>query len=105
VRGRLGWMIGGASLAGAAVVGVVRKLRRAQLPSPPLGQEDPRALELRQKLDESKGLLEEREEFESAETPVDRAEPTGGDLAERRRQVHERGRGVAEEMRGGPAPD
>ena len=36
---------------------------------------DPRADELRRKLAEARTIVEEREEFEAAETPVDRAEP------------------------------
>ena len=43
-----------------------------------------------------------RDEFEEAETTVDQAEPPRG-LDERRREVHERARAAAEEMRGGDA--
>ena len=65
-------------------------------PSPP--GPDPRADELRRKLAESRAIVEEREEFEAAETPVDKAEPAPG-LDERRRRVHERARGTARKMR------
>jgi hypothetical protein len=59
---------------------------------------DPRAAELRQKLDESRGIADERDAFESGETPVDQAEPAA--VEDRRRAVHERGRAAAEHMRG-----
>ena len=59
---------------------------------------DPRAEDLRRKLAESRAIVEEREEFEAAETPVDKAEPAPG-LDERRRRVHERARGTARKMR------
>ena len=53
---------------------------------------DPRADELRRRLDESRALSEEREDFTSGETPVD--------AEERRRDVHARGRSAIDEMRG-----
>jgi len=61
---------------------------------------DPRAEELRRKLDESRSMVEEREEFEGAELPVDRAEPAPEDPESRRRAVHEAGRATIEQMRG-----
>jgi hypothetical protein len=91
VRARTAWL-GALGVAGAAVV---RALRRKPLPAPVA---DPRAEELRQKLDESRAVVDEREEFESAETPVDQAE-----VDDRRRAVHERGRAAAEQMRGDSA--
>ena len=93
VRARIAW------LAGAAGAGVTlyRKLKRAPAPT-----DDPRAEELRRKLDESRTIVEEREEFEAAETPVD--EVTGpeaeAEVEDRRKAVHERGRAAADEMRG-----
>jgi hypothetical protein len=51
------------------------------------------AEELRRKLDESRGLVGEQEDFSSAETPVD--------LDARRRQVHDSGRAALDEMRRG----
>ena len=63
---------------------------------------DPRAEELRRRLDESRTLVEERDEFEAGEIPVDEAETTSG-VDERRREVHEAGRGSIDEMRG-PSP-
>jgi hypothetical protein len=56
--------------------------------------------ELRRKLDESRALAAEREEFESGETTVDRAEPVPGTLEERRRRVHEQAQAAVDEMRG-----
>ena len=91
VRARTAWL-GAVGVAGAAVV---RALRRKPTAAPAL---DPRAEELRQKLDESRAVVDEREEFESAETPVDEAE-----VDDRRRSVHERGRAAAEQMRGDAA--
>jgi hypothetical protein len=79
------------TVAGAAAY---KRLRRSE----PAPAEDPRAEELRRKLDESRTIVEEREEFESAETPVDAAEPV--EVADRRKAVHERGRAAADEMRG-----
>jgi hypothetical protein len=90
VRARLAWLAGAVGVAGAVVY---RKLLRA----PAVG-ENPRAAELRQRLDESRAIVEEREEFEAAETTVDAAEETGPEA--RRRDVHERGRAAAEKMRG-----
>lgn len=92
---RLAWLAG-AGLAGFAAARALLRRRRGVPAPPPV---DPRADELRQKLAEARDLAGEREEFEAAETPVDRAEPPG-ELADRRREVHERGRAAAEEMRG-----
>ena len=58
---------------------------------------DPRADELRRRLEESRSIVEERDEFESAETPVDRA------VEERRREVHDEARAAIDEMRGRPS--
>jgi len=90
MRARLAWLFGAAGAAGVAY----RTLRRR-----PVGEAaaDPRADELRRKLDESKPIVEEREEFEAGETPVDEAEPTS--LEDKRTAVHERGREAVREMR------
>ena len=56
---------------------------------------DPRADELRRRLDESRALAEEEpaaDDFTSGETPVD--------ADERREDVHARGRAAIDEMRG-----
>ena len=74
--------------------------RRRRPREPPAEQGDPRADELRRRLAESRDLAGEREEFEGGETTVDEAEPTGADLEERRRRIHEAGRAAAGEMRG-----
>ena len=94
---RRGWLAGAAAVAAGLLYRVLRRRRSRQDAAPAA---DPRAEELRRKLDESRTLVAEREEFESAETPVDRAEATGSHVDDRRRDVHERGRAVAEEMRG-----
>ena len=89
-------------LSGAAAgFGLYRLLARRR-PAPvweePPAPEDPRAEKLRRRLAEARTMVEEREEFEAAETPVDKAEPAPG-LDERRRRVHERARGTARKMR------
>jgi len=88
VRGRTAWIAGALGAAGVAY----RTLRRRPRPAA-----DPRADELRRKLDESKQVVDDRAEFESGETPVDQAEPS---LEEKRAAVHERGQAAAREMRG-----
>jgi hypothetical protein len=60
---------------------------------------DPRAENLRRKLEESRSIVEEREEFEGAELTVDQAEPAPEDPESRRREVHESARSTVEQMR------
>jgi len=72
-----------------------------EAPPAPEPSEDPRADELRRRLAEARTMVEEREEFEAAETPVDRAEPAP-EVDERRRRVHDEGRRAAERMRRRP---
>jgi hypothetical protein len=93
--------------AAAAGFGLVRVLvrRRAILEPPPERAGDPRAEELRRKLDESRGLAEEREQFESGETTVDAADAGQSDPDDRRRAVHEQGRETVDRMRGADDPD
>jgi len=89
VRNRAAWIAGALGAVGVAY----RSLRRQ-----PKQAADPRADELRRKLDESKPLVEEREEFESGETTVDAVDsPT---LEEKRAAVHERSQTAAREMKG-----
>jgi hypothetical protein len=87
-----------AGLAALGLYGALASRRRRPLPAPAPAAPDPRAEELRRKLAESRAIVEEREEFEAAETPVDRVEPAP-ELDERRRRVHERARGTARKMR------
>lgn len=78
-----------ALLGGLALVRAL--LRRRSRLAPPPELPDPRADELRRKLDESRTLVGEQEDLSSGETPVD--------ADERRREVHERGRAAIDEMR------
>jgi hypothetical protein len=62
---------------------------------------DPRAEELRRKIDESQPVVVEREEYEAAETPVDEADvpmEAPEDPADRRKAVHAEGRSAVERM-------
>jgi hypothetical protein len=95
VRRLLTWLTGAAS--GIALYRWLSRARRpvAEVPEATL---DPRAAELRARLEESRALVDEREQFEAGETAVDEAEP-GLDPAERRRRVHEQGRAAVDEMR------
>jgi hypothetical protein len=86
VKGR--WLVGALGLAGVAAW--FRRRRRAE---PAVAAASP-AQELRRKLDESRQLVDEQREADSAETPVD--------LDERRRSVHEAGRAAVDEMKGEP---
>jgi hypothetical protein len=101
MRKALALLAGGAAL-GAGLARVFRKGPRAaqELDTGP----DPRADELRTRLAEAREVADEREEVEAAETPVDEAEATGEDLAERRRKVHAHGHAVAGEMRRRSSP-
>ena len=76
----------------AVAGGAAYRALRARSRAPQLDPAD----KLRRKLDESREIVGEREEFEAAETPVDRAEPG---VEERRRTVHERGRAAIDDMR------
>jgi hypothetical protein len=78
--------------------------RRASVTAaPPVEHDppDPRAEELRRKLAESRALVEERETFEAAEPTVDATEHAPDDPERRRREVHDAGRQIADEMRRG----
>ena len=97
---RLLTLLSGA-IAGFGLYRLLAARRRApayEAPPEPEPGDDPRAEELRRRLAEARTMVEEREEFEAAETPVDEAEPAPG-LDERRRRVHERARGTARKMR------
>jgi len=84
------WLLGAFALFGF--------LRRRREPA--VAGLDPRAEELRRKLEESRALVEERDEFEGAELTVDLAEPPPEDPESRRHAVHEAGRAAVERMRG-----
>jgi hypothetical protein len=89
VKRPLAWLLGA-----VAVFGFWRRRRE---PAPPAL--DPRAEELRQKLEESRAIIDDRDEFEGAELTVDLAEPAPEDPESRRRAVHESARSTAEQMR------
>jgi len=89
VRNRAAWIAGALGAAGVAYRALRRQPRQAA---------DPRADELRRKLDESKPLVEEREQFESGETTVDTVD--SATLDEKRAALHERGQAAAREMKG-----
>ena len=72
-------------------------VRRGSAPVEP----EPHAEALKTKLAEAREVADDREEFESAETPVDQAESVPLEVGDRRASVHERGRQVAEQMRRG----
>jgi hypothetical protein len=93
VQGRLALLLGGAVVAGAAAYRAIT--RRPPAPVVP----DPHVEALKTKLAEARVAADDREEFESAETPIDQAESVPPEIAERRSSVHERGRQAAEEMR------
>jgi hypothetical protein len=91
VNRRLAFLTGGVALGAAAVWRVVRRRPR------PEAESDPRAEELRARLDESRAVVDDREEFEGAETTVDALEAVP-DPEERRRAVHAEGRAAVDEM-------
>ena len=94
MRSRWAWL-GSVGVAGAAAWRVLSGRKKAAADGP-----DPRAEELRKRLDESRSIVSEREEFEEAETPVDHVEERPDPAVdERRRSVHERGRSAIDEMR------
>ena len=98
MRSWIAWLAGGFGLAALAAARALRlRRRRTGGTAAPVGDE--RADALRRKLAESRALVEEREEFEGAETPVDAAEPVVGDPDERRRAVHGEARASVEQMR------
>jgi hypothetical protein len=92
VNRRLAFLTGGAAVG---LAGVWRLIRRR--PAEP-EVADPRAEELRARLDESRAVVDDREEFEGAETTVDAVEAVP-DPDERRRAVHAEGRSVVDRMR------
>ena len=93
MKRRLAFLTGGLALGVAAAW---RAVRRNPLP---VAEPDPRAEELRARLDESRAVVDDREEFEGAETTVDAVDAVP-ETEERRRAVHAEGRAAVEKMRG-----
>jgi hypothetical protein len=98
---RLLTLLSGA-VAGFGLYRLLARRRPVAVHEEPPAPDDPRAEELRRRLAEARTIVEEREEFEAAETPVDRAEPAP-EVDERRRRVHDEGRRAAERMRRRPS--
>jgi hypothetical protein len=104
--GRLAWFLAGVGVAAAAAARFFLRRPPEATPPPeppappaataPVEEEDTRADDLRQRIEESRLLLDERDEFEAAETPIDEA----ADPDSRRRDVHDRARQMVERMRG-----
>lgn len=88
------WLAG---LAGGAAV--YRAFRRTPQPRPAAA--DP-ADELKAKLAEARAAGDDRDEFETGETPIDEAPDP--DVASRRRSVHEQARAAIDEMRPAEQP-
>jgi hypothetical protein len=88
MRRPLAWVVGGLT-----VLRLVRRRRTIELQPA-----DPRADELRERLAEARSVVDERDEFEAAETTVDQAEPGFPTVDERRREIHEAGRARLERM-------
>ena len=94
---RLALLTGGAAVGIAALWRTVRRRPAGWVEIEPV---DARAEELRKRLDESRAVIKDREEFEGAETTVDAIEDVSADPSERRRAVHAEGRDAVERMRG-----
>lgn len=94
MRRVLSFLLGAAGVAAGA-----RLLRRRGRGAPTGVGADP-AEELRAKLEESRGIAEDRAELEAGETPVDAVEDVAPQsLEERRRRVHDRAQEAIESMR------
>ncbi|HET7044885.1 MAG TPA: hypothetical protein VFI37_08560 [Gaiellaceae bacterium] len=98
MRRILAWLAGALGLAGAY------RALKGQPEELPADGPDPRAEELRRRLEEAKPAVDDREEFEAGETPVDAAPdpppaPAPADPEARRREVHDRARAAIDEMR------
>jgi hypothetical protein len=96
-----------AALAGAATAVLFRR-RRPRVLSRAAPPADPRADELRRKLDEARQADVDESEFNVAgmgaetiiaEEPSGREPPPGNEFEAMRKRVHEEGRAAAEEMR------
>ena len=78
-----------ALIAGGLGVGAALRRRRRPVLDPPSPADD-----LRTKLAESRSLVDEREQFEAGETPVDQVP----DVDARRAGVHDRARQAIDEL-------
>ena len=91
--------LGGIAVGTAALWRTIRRRPPGWVEMEPV---DPRAEELRRKIDESQAVVEDREEFEAAETPVDAVDDAPAEVpddpAERRKAVHAEGRSVVDRM-------
>ena|SRR5918996_2279814 len=97
MRRLIAWL--GAAFGGVALYRLLARRRDSRLePEPEAPGADRRAEELRRKLEESRALFDERDALEDGETTLDRADPEAAP-DDRRREVHERGRAAAAEMR------
>jgi hypothetical protein len=96
VNRRLAFLTGGIAVAVAALWRVMRRRPPGWVEIEPA---DPRADELRQRLDEARSVVDDREEFESAETTVDAVDAVPDDPDDRRRAVHAEGRSIVDRMR------
>ena len=114
MRRKPAWLAGGLALAGLVLFRARGKLTARgdaprEQPSPAVDEPDARAAELRRKLDESRPLVDERDEFEGAETTVDRAEPSEPrvdvSVDDRRRAIHDEGRATGDAMRTPPTEE
>jgi hypothetical protein len=94
---RLALLTGGIAVGIAALWRTIRRRPPGWVELEPV---DTRAEELRKRLDESRAVVEDRDEFEGAETTVDAVEDVPADPAERRQSVHAEGRDAVERMRG-----
>jgi hypothetical protein len=83
-----------------AVAALWRTIRRRPAGWVDVEPADPRADELRRRLEEARPVVEERDEFEAAETTVDAVETVPEDPESRRRAVHAEGRAVVDRMKG-----
>jgi hypothetical protein len=101
VQRRLAFL-GGIAVAVAALWRAIRRRPPGWVEMEPV---DPRAEELRRRLEESRSVVEEREEFEAAETTVDTVEDVPEDPEARRRAVHAEGRSAVDRMKGDDAGD
>lgn len=98
MRSRTAWLLAGFVIAAAVAHRFLRR-RGAAFPSSVEPEPDGRAEELRRRIAEARDVVDERETFEAAETPLDEADPDA-----RRKGVHARGRATLDRMRGESEP-